>query len=237
MEELMRLQKYLAHCGVAGRRKAEELIASGAVQVNGQTVREMGIKVGAQDIVHVRGERVKPESVKYYIMYNKPRGEVSTASDPEGRTTVLDRFKDFSVRLYPVGRLDFDSEGLIFLTNDGEFAKRVTHPRYGVKKTYIAKINSVLSKENINRLRQGVFVMGEKTRPAMVRVISTGANTQSLLITIGEGKNRQIRRMIEAVGSRVLTLKRIQCGVVRLGKTPLGKWRHLTESEVKYFLD
>ncbi len=234
--ENMRLQKYLAHCGVASRRKAEELIRSGAVQVNGQTVREMGIKVNIGDTVCVKGKKVVPETEKYYILYNKPVGEVCTASDPQGRPTVIDRFKEFPVRLYPVGRLDFNSEGLLMLTNDGEFAKRVTHPRYGIKKTYLVKINNVLSNDKIKKLRQGVFVSGERTQPADVRIINTGGNTQSLLITISEGKNRQIRRMIEAVGSRVLRLKRIQCGSVRLGKLPVKHWRSLTESEVSFFL-
>lgn len=235
-QETMRLQKYLAHCGVASRRKAEEMILDGAVQVNGQTVREMGIKVGPKDIVCVKGKKVLPEAVKYYIVYNKPVGEMCTASDPQGRPTVLDRFKDFPARLYPVGRLDLNSEGLLLLTNDGEFAKRVMHPRYGVKKTYLVKINNVLSNSDIKKLRRGVFILGEKTQPAEVRAVSAGNNTQSLLITISEGKNRQVRRMIEAVGSSVLRLKRIQCGSVRLGKLPVRKWRHLTESEVNFFL-
>ncbi|MGI6738678.1 MAG: pseudouridine synthase [Christensenellales bacterium] len=233
----MRLQKYLAHSGIASRRKAEEYIRKGYVQVNGQTVREMGIVVEKGDIVSFRGEVVKLEDKKYYILYHKPRGEVCTALDPEGRPTVLDKFKDFNVRLYPAGRLDLDSEGLLILTNDGEFAKRVTHPRYGIIKSYIVQTTDVLSKNKIDILRQGVCIDNIKVVPVKLRVLSQNESGQTLLISIGEGRNRQIRRMLESVGTKAKHLKRIQCGKLRLGKLPLGSWRELTEDEINYFFE
>ena len=228
----MRLQKYLAACGVASRRRAEEMILSGLVQVNGVTVREMGVQVGEGDVVAVEGRPVAPETVKRYVLYYKPVGEVTTVSDPEGRPTVLDHFRDFPVRLYPVGRLDFDSEGLLLLTNDGELTNRLTHPRHEVEKRYIARVSNQVGAAELARLRAGVMLEGRKTAPAKVSVLREDPFSTDLLITLHEGRNRQIRRMVEAVGHQVVRLKRVQYGTVTLGNLQRGQWRELSPEEV-----
>ena len=229
----MRLQKYLASCGVASRRRAEEMISAGLVQVNGQTVREMGVQVGGGVTVMVEGAQVRPEAEKRYVLYYKPVGEVTTAADPEGRPTVLDHFRDFPVRLYPVGRLDFDSEGLLLLTNDGELTQRLTHPSHEVEKRYIARVSNQVDDAELRRLRSGVLLEGRKTAPAKVSVLRQDAFSTDLLITIHEGRNRQVRRMVEAVGHQVVRLKRVQYGGVALGGLERGQWRELTPDEVR----
>jgi len=228
----MRLQKYLAACGVASRRRAEEMIQAGLVQVNGVTVREMGVQVGEGDVVAVEGRPVAPETDKRYVLYYKPVGEVTTVSDPEGRPTVLDHFRDFPVRLYPVGRLDFDSEGLLLLTNDGELTNRLTHPRHEVEKRYIARVSNQVGAAELTRLRAGVMLDGRKTAPAKVSVLREDPFSTDLLITLHEGRNRQIRRMVEAVGHQVVRLKRVQYGTVTLGNLQRGQWRELSPEEV-----
>lgn len=229
----MRLQKYLAACGVASRRQAEEFIAQGLVQVNGQTITEMGVRVAPGDKVTFRGKAVRPEEEKRYILYYKPIGEVTTVSDPEGRPTVMDHFKDFPVRLYPVGRLDFDSEGLLLLTNDGDLTRRLTHPSFEVDKRYIARVSNRVSEEGLRMLRGGVVIDGRKTAPAKVSVLRQDAFSTDILITIHEGRNRQIRKMVEAIGHQVVRLKRVQYGPVTLGNMKRGEWRDLTEGELK----
>ena len=228
----MRLQKYLAACGVASRRRAEEMIQAGLVQVNGVTVREMGVQVGEGDVVAVEGRPVALETDKRYVLYYKPVGEVTTVSDPEGRPTVLDHFRDFPVRLYPVGRLDFDSEGLLLLTNDGELTNRLTHPRHEVEKRYIARVSNQVGAAELTRLRAGVMLDGRKTAPAKVSVLREDPFSTDLLITLHEGRNRQIRRMVEAVGHQVVRLKRVQYGTVTLGNLQRGQWRELSPEEV-----
>lgn len=228
----MRLQKYLADCGVASRRQAEELIAQGLVQVNGETITQMGTQVAPGDVVTYRGEVVRPEGQKRYILYYKPIGEVTTVSDPEGRPTVMDHFRDFPVRLYPVGRLDFDSEGLLLLTNDGDLTRRLTHPSFEVDKRYIARVSNQVSEEGLRQLRGGVVIEGRKTAPAKVSVLRQDAFSTDILITIHEGRNRQIRKMVEAIGHQVVRLKRVQYGPVTLGNMKRGEWRDLTEEEL-----
>lgn len=228
----MRLQKYLASCGVASRRKAEEMIAQGLVCVNGETVTEMGVLVAPGDVVTVEGREVRPEEEKRYILYYKPVGEVTTVTDPRGRPTVLDHFRDFPVRLYPVGRLDFDSEGLLLLTNDGELTQRLTHPSHEVEKRYIARVSNELSEDALRRLRAGVLLDDRKTAPAKVSVLRRDSFSTDILITIHEGRNRQIRRMVDAVGHQVVRLKRVQYGVITLGNLERGQWRELSEAEV-----
>jgi len=228
----MRLQKYLAACGVASRRRAEEMIQAGLVQVNGVTVREMGVQVGEGDVVAVEGRPVALETDKRYVLYYKPVGEVTTVSDPEGRPTVLDHFRDFPVRLYPVGRLDIDSEGLLLLTNDGELTNRLTHPRHEVEKRYIARVSNQVGAAELARLRAGVMLEGRKTAPAKVSVLREDPFSTDLLITLHEGRNRQIRRMVEAVGHQVVRLKRVQYGAVTLGNLQRGQWRELSPEEV-----
>lgn len=232
-EQGMRLQKYMALCGVASRRRAETMIADGLVQVNGQTVREMGIIVTENDRVAVRGQVITPEQEKHYIVYYKPVGEVCTVSDPEGRRTVMDAFRDFPCRLYPVGRLDYDSEGLLILTNDGDLAAYLTHPSHEVEKSYIARVSLSLEQEAIQKLCRGVWVDGRKTAPAKVRVLRRDAFSTDILITIHEGRNRQIRKMVESVGHQVVRLKRVRYGSIELGDMPRGTFRELTREEVE----
>ena len=229
----MRLQKYLALCGVASRRHAEEMIAQGMVQVNGQTIREMGVQVEDGDIVCVHGERVQPETEKRYVLYHKPMGEVTTVSDPKGRDTVMDHFRDYPVRLYPIGRLDYDSEGLLLLTNDGEFANLLTHPSHGVSKLYRVTVRPHATEEQIIALTDGVVLDdGSKTLPAAIHVVTDEPERTVLEMTIREGKNRQIRRMCEAVGLDVIRLRRSALGAVKLGMLQPGQYRELTSQEV-----
>ena len=231
----MRLQKYMAMCGVAARRKCEEIIAAGRVSVNGQTVTEMGTQVEENDVVLVDGQRIFLEEEKRYELYHKPAGEVTTVSDEKGRETVMDRFRDFPVRLYPVGRLDYDSEGLLLLTNDGELAQRLTHPSCEVDKVYLARVTGNPSNEAIDRLRRGVYMEGDQRRtyPAQVRVVRDESLFSDVLVTIHEGRNRQVRRMFDAVGHKVLLLRRVRFGPLELGDLRRGQWRELTQEEIE----
>ena len=230
----MRLQKYMAMCGVAARRKCEEMIAAGRVTVNGRIVTEMGTQVEETDEVLVDGARITPEEEKRYVLYHKPAGEVTTVSDEKGRETVMDRFRDFPVRLYPVGRLDYDSEGLLLLTNDGGLAQRLTHPSCEVDKVYLARVTGNPSNEAIDRLRRGVYMEGDarRTYPADVRVVRDESLFSDILVTIHEGRNRQVRRMFDAVGHKVLLLRRVRFGPLELGSLRRGEWRELTAEEV-----
>lgn len=232
----MRLQKYLALCGVASRRKCEEIILEGRVCVDGAAVTQLGTQVEEGQRVTLDGAEVTPEARKRYILYHKPAGEVTTVSDDKGRETVLRRFEgEIAERIYPVGRLDYDSEGLLLLTNDGELAQRLLHPSREVDKVYLARVTGDLSLESIRRLRAGVLLTAEtrKTSPAQVRVIRQEAFATVALVTIHEGRNRQVRRMFEAVGHRVLMLRRVQFGPLQLGSLGRGEWRELTEQEVQ----
>ena len=230
----MRLQKYLALCGVASRRNAEKLIMDGHVTVNGNVVTAMGVQVDeSADVVCVDGQHVLPEIEKHYIAYNKPVGEVTTVSDPEGRATVMDKFRDYPVRLFPVGRLDYDSEGILLLSNDGDMMNRVLHPSFEIKKAYLVRASNQVSDDEIIRLRKGVIVDGRMTSPAEVRLIRRETFSTDLLITIHEGRNRQVRKMIDAIGHQVVHLKRVQFGPVLLGDLPTGMWRKLTDDEIR----
>ena len=230
---MIRLQKYLASCGVASRRTAEKMIQDGRVSVNGRTVTEMGVQVDEEtDQIRVDGALVTPEAEKHYIAYNKPIGEVTTVSDPEGRATVMDRFRDYPVRLFPVGRLDYDSEGLLLLTNDGDLMNRLLHPSREVNKTYLAQFSNQVTEDEIRSLRRGVMIDGRLTSPAEVRLIRHEAFATVLLISIHEGRNRQVRKMAEAIGHQVVNLRRVGFGPILLGDLPTGMWRKLTESEI-----
>ena len=231
-KETMRLQKYLAICGAASRRAAEEMIREGRVKVDGETIREMGVQVTIGQAVELDGRLLTPEPEKRYIMYHKPAGEVTTVSDPEGRPTALDHFRDFPVRLYPVGRLDYDSEGLLLLTNDGDLTQRLLHPSYEVHKSYLARVSNHLSPEALKKLETGVYIDGAKTSPATVRVVREEPFYTDIVLTIHEGRNRQVRKMIEQVGEQVVRLRRIRFGPLSLDQLPRGQWRELTEREV-----
>ena len=232
---MMRLQKYLAMSGVASRRNSEKLIAEGHVAVNGAVVTEMGVQVDENaDRVTVDGKLVHLEEEKHYLAYYKPVGEVTTVSDPEGRPTVMDKFRDYPVRLYPVGRLDFDSEGLLLLTNDGEMMNNMLHPSREVDKTYLAKVSNRVDEETVRRLRAGVRLDDERmTSPAKVRIVRYEAFDTVVLVTIHEGRYRQVRRMFDAVGHQVVQLKRVGFGPIQLGDIPRGQWRRLTDAEVR----
>lgn len=229
---MMRLQKYLAMCGVASRRAAEKMILEGRVAINGVASTEMGQQVEDKDHVTVDDRLVTPEEEKHYIAYYKPFGEVTTASDPEGRPTVMDKFRDYPVRLFPVGRLDYDSEGLILLTNDGELMNDLLHPSREVDKVYWVKVSNQVKPEDMVRLKSGVMVEGHLTSPAKVRLIRTETFDTVLLITIHEGRNRQVRKMVEAIGHQVVHLKRVGFASIQLGDLPRGQWRTLTPAEV-----
>ena len=228
----MRLQKYLAACGVSSRRHGEEMIRDGRVTVNGRLITQMGTQVEENDVVRVDGKVVKPETEKVYVLYHKPAGEITSAQDPEGRHTVMEHFEDYRVRLYPVGRLDYDSEGLLLLTNDGDLMNRLIHPSFEIQKAYLTRVSNHVTDDEIRMLRKGVMIDGRMTSPASVRLIRHSAFSTDLLITIHEGRNRQVRKMIAAIGHQVVSLKRVRFGPVELGDLPSGMWRRLTDDEI-----
>ena len=232
---MMRLQKYLALSGVASRRNAEKMIVEGRVAVNGMVVTEMGVQVDEfHDKVTVDGNLCHLEEEKHYLAYNKPIGEVTTVTDPEGRATVMDKFRDYPVRLYPVGRLDYDSEGLILLTNDGALMNNLLHPSHEVDKEYLVKVSNRVSDDEIRRLRAGVQLDdGRMTSPADVHLVRYESFSSVLLVSIHEGRNRQVRRMFSAIGHEVVSLKRVGFATIKLHDLPRGQWRRLTDVEVK----
>ena len=213
----MRLQKALAHSGVASRRRAEEYIREGRVKVNGQVVNEMGVVVTANDNIEVDGKPIKLESKKVYILLHKPKGYITSVSDPKGRKTVIDLIDGIEERIYPVGRLDYDSSGLLFLTNDGQFANFLMHPKHEILKTYIVTVKGKPSENAIQSLRKGIKIENYITAPAYVNVLSIYENKTKLEITIHEGRNRQVRKMCEKIGNPVIRLKRVAYGGVQLG--------------------
>lgn len=229
-----RLQKFLARAGVASRRAAEELIRSGRVRVNGETVTQLGMQVDPEhDRVEVDGAVVRPSAQKLYVALNKPAGVVTTTRDPWGRPTVMDLVPKIG-RLYPVGRLDADTEGLLLLTNDGELANRVMHPRYGCDKEYRALVRGVPSEEALEQLRHGVQLDdGRLARPVRVEIAEQApGGRQWLRVTLREGRKREVRRMLAAVGMPVEYLQRVRIGPLKLGRLPVGKARPLSRSEV-----
>ena len=229
----IRLQKHLADCGVASRRKSEELIENRKVKVNGR-VASIGDKVDPiRDKITVAGKTVVPVNKKVYIMLHKPRGFVTTVSDELGRRCVTDLVKDVGVRVFPVGRLDKDSEGLLLMTNDGEFANNLTHPSKHVNKTYRTTVKGEVSDEQLLHLAEGVEIDGKTTLPCDCFVAERKSDRTVLIFIIHEGRNRQIRKMCDAVGLEVLRLKRTEIAGVKLGMLPQGKWRDLNEREMK----
>ena len=229
----MRLQKFMAMCGVASRRQSEELISRGAVRVNGVIVKTLGSQVDpGEDTVTVSGKSLKSPS-RVYLLFNKPRGIVSTMKDPGRRGTVADFFREIPQRVYPVGRLDRDTEGLLLVTNDGELANRLMHPRYRVAKTYQAVVDGELSAVGLQALRRGVVLEDGKTSPAHVRVLKGHRKETLVTLTLREGKKRQVRRMLEHVGTPVISLKRTGYSFLVLGRLKPGRFRHLTAGEVE----
>jgi len=228
-----RLQKIIAHAGVASRRKAEELILEGSVTVNGRVVRELGAKADPdKDAIKVRGKLIHRPLKKTYIILNKPRGYITSMSDPRGRPVVTDLLKGVRARVYPVGRLDYDSEGLLILTDDGELAYTLMHPSHEIPKTYIAKVKGVLGDKEIQRLERGIRLREGVTAPAVVKKIKKTDSNSWIEITVHEGKYRQVRRMLDEVRHPVLRLIRIRYGPVELGEIPPGRYRYLTPQEI-----
>lgn len=237
-EESIRLQKFLANSGIASRRKCEELISDGKVSVNGQIVKELGTKVNpAVDKVEYCGRSVSISNKFVYILLNKPIGYVTTAKDQFNRDSVLDLVK-VKERVVPVGRLDMYTSGALILTNDGDFVYKVTHPKHEITKTYTVTVRGIIETDAVEKLKNGVEIEDYKTRPAKVKILKTDEekNISRLEITIHEGKNRQVRKMCEAVGSKVVALHRSKIGDIGVKDLKLGTWRYLKDFEVKKIL-
>ncbi len=238
-KEAIRLQKYMAEAGIASRRKAEELILEGKVKVNGKTVNELGIKiVPNKDIVEYNGKKVAQGKEYVYILLNKPIGYVTTVKDQFNRDSILDLVKT-NKRIVPVGRLDMYTSGAIILTNDGDFVYKVTHPKHEIEKTYTVTIRGIVENNEVEELKKGVKIEDYITKPAKVKILKTDEekNISRLEITIHEGKNRQVRKMCEAIGHKVLALHRSKIAGIGVKDLELGKWRYLTKNEVRKILN
>ncbi|UJF25698.1 pseudouridine synthase [Planococcus sp. 107-1] len=229
-----RLQKMLAHAGVASRRKSEQLILDGKVRVNGKVVKELGTKVSQSDTIEVEGVQLEKEQKVYYLLY-KPRGVISAVSDDKNRKVVTDFFDDIDKRIYPVGRLDYDTSGLLLMTNDGEFANILTHPKFEIDKTYVACLKGIPTKEDLQKLERGIKLEDGMTAPAKVKLLSGDKKTGKAIvqITIHEGRNRQVRRMFDAIGFPVQKLSREQFAFLTLKGLNAGESRELSAHEVK----
>lgn len=231
----MRLQKYLADCGIASRRKAEEYILQGLVQVNGRVIDELGYKIDPEkDEVLFANKKIQPTVKHTYLLLNKPAGYLSTCSDPQARKTILDLLPKNN-RLFPVGRLDKETEGLLMVTDDGSLTYRLTHPKHHIEKEYIVICQGELSAEKKSELETGILLDNKKTASAEIVIKKTGNNKTTLHITIHEGRKRQIRNMFEIIGHRVHYLKRIRIGHIKLGNLPSGQYRRLTDEELAIF--
>ncbi|MGI1826617.1 pseudouridine synthase [Ligilactobacillus salivarius] len=233
-----RLQKVMANAGVASRRASEKLIQEGRVMVNGVVVTELGTKVESDDSISVDGKLLKKDEKKVYYLLYKPRGVISAAKDNKGREVVTDYLKDVPERLYPVGRLDYDTSGLLILTNDGDFANQMMHPRYKVDKTYVAKVEGLITPDSIKKLRNGVVIDGKTTSRARAKIISRDAkkNTSIVSLTIHEGRYHQVKKMFDAVGHKVQKLSRITYGTLTLDGLTSGEYRELSHNEVRELL-
>lgn len=230
----MRLQKYLAQCGVGSRRKCEQYIEEGKVKVNGQVVTEQGVQVEEGDEVLFENRPVKMEEQLVYYLLNKPTGYITSVSDEKDRPTVLDLVKNIPYRIFPVGRLDYNTTGLLLLTNDGELTYSLTHPKHHVDKTYVVKVKGDVRNATLQKLQQGVIIDGYLTAPAKAKIIRQTGATTTFSLTIHEGRNRQVRKMCAAVGYDVLKLTRVSMGTLNLGDLEVGQYRPLTKEEINY---
>ena len=230
----MRINKYIADAGICSRRKADELISNGNVKINGLTVKELGVDVAEGDVVEVNGSVIEAGRRKVYVAVNKPAGVITSMDDDRERETVADIVADIPERLFPVGRLDYNTTGLLIMTNDGQLTYTLTHPKHEVYKTYVAKVEGVLSGARAAKLRRGVDIGGFVTSPARVKVLKQMPRYAVVEISIREGKNRQVRKMFAAVGNKVRELKRTQIGEIRLGRLKEGHYRKLTKEEIQY---
>lgn len=232
---LVRLQKYISDCGIASRRKAEELILHNKIMVNHRIVNNLGYKVNPKsDIVELDGKTLVLNNKKIYVLLNKPIGYITTVSDQFKRPTVMDLVKDIDERIYPVGRLDYNTSGLLLLTNDGELANIIMHPKYEIDKTYVAKVKGIPDRQGLEKLRKGIKIDDYITSPSNVSIISSSKNHSTIKITIHEGKNRQVRKMFEQIGHKVIELKRISLGKINIEGIKEGTWRYLTKDELNY---
>ena len=229
----MRINKYIAHAGVASRRKAEELIKQGLVTLNGQMVTELATTVKSGDRVEVEGQPIYNEEKVYYLL-NKPRGVISSVRDDKGRQTVVDLLPEVKERIYPVGRLDWDTSGLLILTNDGDFTDKMLHPRHEIDKVYVARVKGLVSKDNLRPLTKGIVIDGKKTQPARYRIVKTDRekNRSVVELTIHEGRNHQVKKMFEAVGLMVDKLSRTRFGTLDLSGLNPGEARRLNKKEI-----
>lgn len=228
-----RLQKYIAACGIASRRKAEEMILEGRVEVDGKVIDELGYKVDGSEKIKVDGNLISIVEKKIYIKLNKPTGIITSVKDQYDRKTVVDII-DIDERIYPVGRLDYDTSGLLILTNDGELANKLMHPKFEVDKVYEATISGKINGTQVGQLQRGVDIGGFTTSPAEVEVVKNEVTTSIVKITIHEGKNRQVRRMFEAVGKEILRLRRVKFGEITLRGLKTGEWQYMDKEEIEY---
>jgi len=229
----MRLNKYIAHSGVCSRRKADELIQKGLVKVNGKKA-EQGYDVADGDVVEVDGKTIKPEKRLVYYLLNKPAGYITTVDDEQDRPTVLELMPDIEERIYPVGRLDYNTSGMLIMTNDGDLAYRLTHPKSKVFKTYRALVGGLLTIAESRKLEKGVNVDGRRTLPARVKILKQNESNTLVEIQIQEGRNRQVRKMFEAVGHKVIALDRIAIGNMKMAHLKQGQYRKLSQNEIQY---
>lgn len=231
----MRLQKYMALAGVASRRKSEEIILNGDVKVNNKIIIELGTKVDpSKDRIMVYDKLIKIESNKVYIMLNKPMGYVSTVKDEKGRRKVLDLIEGVEERIYPVGRLDADTTGLLLLTNDGNLTYKITHPSNNITKKYIAIVEGVPNKVELIKLREGLFIDGKKTAKAKIKILKRFDDDSIIEVQITEGRNRQVKKMFEAINHPVKKLKRVAIGEIQMGNLDIGNYRYLNDDEIQY---
>lgn len=231
----MRLQKYMAKCGIASRRKSEEIILEGRVKVNDIFVKELGVTINPKkDIVKVDNKIIKLEENKIYIMLNKPKGYVTTVKDKHSEKIVLDLINGVKERIYPVGRLDVDTTGLLLLTNDGDLAYKLTHPSYEIPKKYIALVKGIPNNKKLYKFRKGLKIDGRMTAEAYIKILKRNRDTSLLEISIHEGRNRQVRKMCKYIGHPVIQLERVAIGKLELGNLGIGEWRYLTSKEIEY---
>jgi 23S rRNA pseudouridine2605 synthase len=230
----MRLNKFIAQSGAASRRKADELTLQGKVKINGVVMKEPGYDVSENDVVEVNGHMIRHELKKVYVMLNKPKGFITSADDEKGRLTVMELVADIEERLFPIGRLDYNTSGMLLMTNDGELAYKLAHPKHQIYKTYRARVSGQISGERLARLRNGVDIGGYVTSKAVVNVIKQAERSALVEIKIFEGKNRQVRKMFSAVGNKVLDLERVAIGDLYLGHLKQGHYRKLTRQEIEY---
>ena len=233
----MRINKYIASCGVASRRKAEELILDGKVKVNGKIIEELSYKVDEnKDMVEVNNVKITLDEKLVYLLLNKPEGYLTTVKDQFDRPSVIDLLSDVKERVFPVGRLDYETSGLLLLTNDGDLTYKLTHPKHEIDKTYVAKVKGILTEDEMKNFREGLYIEDYKTAPAKLKVLDSDRvkNISTLEIKIHEGKNRQVRKMCKAINHPVLRLKRVAMGKINLKNCKVGEYRYLTDDEVRY---